>query len=417
MIHIEKIRTEIHPYQHTLVDIFLGKTPNKAGFIHNAEHLADTLFAQLNDYIRIGEKFGINGVSIGEAIAHTGDDVIFELDMISIMTLSRIKLKKLLSSKTIILSDYNDGGLGIFDLSTKGYSRSLPKFLMETGIIPRKIYYATGSYNFGVKIDSLNITSIVIPLWLTVSVINNLYKNTILTNERNQYLNIIKTENYVSTAMCLNMKPRADRLALLALLYEKSLLDYIDWSLVHVSSKEQLFHIYKNSIVKTSIARFSQAYDFPRIIFSDESNRMLIGGLPRFADIPAGLIKKYKWHINTETWFGMNIGLNKRAQYGHVTEKTGKAFFCGSMPLTLATTGYKPYLESLGFIMPDTGIEQHNDPIQKTVALVDHIQHVIENNITPDPDHILHNAELITDKEFLCSLVSKPLIDAFYNDK
>jgi len=97
-------------------------------------------------------------------------------------------------------------------------------------------------------------------------------------------------------------------------------------------------------------------------------------------------------------------------RYGIITEKTFKAMIAGAMPLICGTNGTDDYLEDLGFKIHRTDIDDYSN-IGKSLRLADIYQEIYERQQLPNKEDIMHNAELLLDKEFVCSTIIQPLMD------
>ena len=96
-------------------------------------------------------------------------------------------------------------------------------------------------------------------------------------------------------------------------------------------------------------------------------------------------------------------------KYGIITEKTFKAMIAGAMPLISGPKGTVGYLNNLGFKVYETDIDNYNN-LGKSYRLAEIYKSLYEQQQLPDHNDVMHNAELILDKEFVCSTITKPIL-------
>lgn len=336
------------------------------------------------------KQFSTNNIHFVEThLDNLNNGDIVEIDIYDVNAFSLSEIKKLFANHIVFVHDLIDGGLGVRNNSTGYIINPLIVYLMKNRIGYKKIYHVSGSYDFSLNTESF--TDVVIPFWLPLGMVTT-------------KLNNVKEQNTVNSRVLFpNMKSRRHRVYLVSLLHENGTLDKIDWSLAQRIKANSLGEFAGNNVVQ----QFINSVPLPRAIFP------VTGNLYEHAcPVPYDIVGKYGWHLNVETLYGEKAGFPKQGQYGHVTEKTVKAFLCGAMPLTVAVTGYEDFLRGFGFKIYDTGTEKIRDPNKKIEAMAEVVKYIVDNDIKPRLEDIQHNQKLIQDLNYTCRLITDPVIRA-----
>lgn len=406
------------PRKHTLVDIFLNGTvaPDTTTNIQHFFNSADLLTATtLPDDLRIAELYGSNGISFSDLPDHTDKNIVLE---ISIQWLTRIpisKLKYITDNFHLMLTDFEDGG--------QFANSKLGEYMMLNKFIPKKtIFYATSSSNIVGNTD-LNIQHLHIPYWLFhVGTKSHKFH----ANNKQQYLDQINCSVYTNNILFMNFKPRLYRMKMLLKLFEHGLLDRIDWSLIDgvpstikntTDEHDRIIEIGNNSFLHTQnsprltsheqdlLTQFNHAYTFPRIHSPITTMHSILSSPPEdFA--------KYSWLLSIETGYGNEFPLRYgMGNISFITEKTYRAFTQGSMPIILCDTNSYQYLTELGFQVDNLDLDCYTNSDEKLSQTVKRIEHILDNNIVPEPKKLAHNFNLITDINWLGKQFSECLIN------
>ena len=193
-------------------------------------------------------------------------------------------------------------------------------------------------------------------------------------------------------------KARSWRVDTLAMFDEAGLLDKADWSLYKITKEKSTRYgdfanspalvdiMHNQNYTNDRIDNFLKKYTFPKMI--DE--------VDNFADhmLLKDSWKNYKWYVSLETHCDKLL----------ITEKTLKGFILGVPTVSISAKGYNQYLASYGF-----QVENYNDTAD---TLEDRVKNAIEyiNNREGDKEKAEHNRQLLTNNQFLSSLIVKPLL-------
>jgi len=361
----------------------------------------------------------------------------YEFDLTTFFNTPPEELKRILVNHKVIICDFEDG-LGGRDINDNG---TWLQYIMSLRVMPREIICLTSNIT-KFEHKQLNIKSVPLPIWMHITIdstgfLIHAYNN---NTAKQNYLDMLDRDK--NFALCPNFKPRAPRLAFIAEMYKRNLLDTMDWSLVgynqnlmnpFTKGNETYWDFYKNKTnpdtwkLDMQVNRlpgnnndsFNQVNEkyieyYYETVHNFLSKVKLPKLLPTTEEHPTNIISisehlvgKYYWHIINETMLDQKVAL---IRYGIITEKTFKAMIAGAMPLICGTNGTDDYLEDLGFKIHRTDIDDYSN-IGKSLRLADIYQEIYERQQLPNKEDIMHNAELLLDKEFVCSTIIQPLMD------
>lgn len=414
-----------HKKRFTLTDLFLqepkkkyfdSRDPLEQGVSQYPNHLVpinlqthvlkDTFLSMCKDKI----EFDISMSNI-DPIADK--DTYIEFDISTFMNYNGVELSKILQTHKVIICDFEDG-FGGKDIHNKNFA----SYIMSMHIIPREVLYlSTNVEDF--ELPQLNIKGVSLPVWMHITIactgfLCHAYRD---NSARQHYLDMLDSDNK-NFALCLNYKPRVPRLAFLAELHRRKILDTLDWSLVGYDldlqnpftdhTQKQALHDNDNDKFNMLQQQYKEKYydivtDFidsvqlPKYMFRDSN----------IVSISPELVGKYYWHVVSETILQFRNGFINN---GIVTEKTFKAMIAGAMPLICGPNGTDSYLEKLGFKIHRTDIDEY-DNLDKSFRLADCYQDLQKRQQLPNKQDVMHNAELLLDKKFVCSKIIQPLMD------
>lgn len=364
-------------------------------------------------------------------------DTYYEFDLTTFFHYNPIELTRILKDHKVIICDFEDG-LGGRDISGTG---TWLQYIMSLRVVPREVICLTSNIT-KFEHKQLNIKSVPLPIWMIITIgctgyLTHAYHD---NNAKQKYLEMLDRDK--KFALCPNFKPRAPRLAFIAELYKRNLLDTMDWSLIgydqalmnpFTDGNAEYWNFYKK---QTSVEQWKNDMQINRMPgnnndsfnqvdnkytdqYYENVNKFLSSvELPKLLpdndkhpsniiSISDHLVGKYYWHIVNETMLDHKVAL---IRYGIVTEKTFKAMIAGAMPLICGPNGTDDYLEGLGFKVHRTDIDEYKN-IGKSLRLADYYQDIQERQQLPNKNDIMHNAELLLDKEFVCSTIIEPLME------
>ena len=381
MIYIERLESKINHTKLTFCDILHkdnmpGKNHLRLSF--DARSLTPYVEEKLTD-ISIGSKFGYKGISILQLLAST-HDLIIETSLLDLVLLTKSQQKLLLKNYTIILNDFEEGG---------GYHKLLGPCLIEhiksLDIIPKRIFSVTSGI-FQHDYPELNIKSIYFCAWPFITIFSEqFYVNLIFDQTLKQNaIDKIKSSDK-KFGLCLNRKPKLNRLKLLADLDSKNLLQHFDWTLTYTDipfgDEDDCIHFiktpknyryeegYKSQTIE-AIKHFSNRYKMPKLI--DETRDL------KFRDCVGpdeSWIGKYNYYISTETY--TDYAKTSLGPAGFITEKTIKSFCIGAYPFIAGLPNYEKHLIDLGFKLNSYDYDSLSG-IERVTAIVDDIESAIK---------------------------------------
>lgn len=409
---------QLIPRKHTLVDIFHnGRVAQDT--TSDIQHFFDSSdliqHVTLPKQLKVSTLGGTNGLSIDELSQHQDKQLILEISVYWLYHIPEQALKYITNHFHLMLTDLEDGG--------QLAHNKLTVFFVTSKIVPKNtIFYLTSSTNLN-SIDMLNIKHIHFPYWLFHVGANACIDK---SSNKNLYMQRITESNQTNNILFLNFKPRLYRLKLLTRLYSQGLLDHMEWSLVnrHFSTEPSsapdrdrpIILVEREDITQQTLSRLSQEeYDVYNTICEQYTIPRIYSPIHTTHDqhtLPDEDFAKYAWLLSVETGFGNEFKLNNKiGKISFLTEKTYKAFVQGCMPLTLCDDSVYSYLTSLGFKVDSHDIDMYNDSEEKLTHMVETCKNIIENNVVPDKDDIIHNFNLITDIKWLGKIFSESLIN------
>lgn len=411
MVYIEKLQSSMEYPHLTLVDLVCNNNTQGRNYleIYPASHLLKQhVDNDLND-IKLGQMYGAAGIHINDLLT-TVRDLIVETTYHDLLTLPKAKQIKLLTNYTVILTDIEEGGAFL------GYmGPCLLEHIRTLNVIPKQIY----SLNAGIyqnDYPELNITSCFISSWTVLAMLNDQYFiDLIFDNAKKQQAIDIISKKEKLFGLCLNKKPRYNRVKLLAELDKRNLLELFDWTLLYSSEPlgtDQDFGSFLkspnnfrfNNELETSgdqaILTFLKKHSLPKLMPDAKQNTFgdSIGASPEW-------VGKYQYYVSNETYCNQiptSLGF-----VGFITEKTFKAMSIGAYPFVVGVPDSEKKLKQLGFKINDHGYD-HLQGAERILAVCDVVENAFANPTTTH-DLVLHNFELITNLNFLVGLITNPI--------
>jgi hypothetical protein len=437
MIKLERVKNRViadqndpkHQLGHPLtgrgiIDSFLPSS-EKTLYSFISDTTADTLgkrfieLAKQND-IHIATQFGVEGadlMSLLDAdvdIEHTW----FETSLINIKMLPRRWSKKLLDKYNFIIHDYVEGGTFL------QYGTINPQHEIDAiSLTPKNIVIATSGFKIW---DDITTNHISIPMYAIYSYCwakPNLAQKIAYKPSK--------------TALVLCNKPRESRLLTLAKMHESGLLENSDWSCnINYNSTTKVFNgkqLSAEEVEQLSKSSDPKAWQGATLDAKDPNYNLVetfkkdhenvfpkaLEGLDFVMDSKSGVYSdafdynpawagKYQYYIALET---VHRDHNRKFTYtnGFVSDKTFKGFLTCSPVLSIGDRLHDSYLADLGFEVLDTGADESPYIDQK----IDGVLNIIKKTpfmLTSKNKFIAEkNYNLITNEDFLCNLVIKPL--------
>ena len=411
MAYIEKLQSNIEYPHLTLVDIVHRNNTNGRNYleIYPASHLLKHYINRDLKDIKLGQLYGSSGVHINELLTNT-KNIIVETTYQDLLALPKAKQVKLLKDYTLILTDIEEGGAFF------GYmGPCLVEHIKNLNVIPKRIY----SLNAGIHqhdYPELNITAVFISTWTVLSMLNDQYFiDLIFDNSKKQQALDLLSKKEKRFGLCLNKKPRYNRVKLLAELDKRNLLELFDWTLLYSSEplgtqqdfgsflKSPNNFRFNNDLAASNdhdILRFLEKQTLPRLMSDSKQNTFgdSIGASPDW-------VGKYRYYISNETY--CNKIPTSLGSVGFITEKTFKAMSIGAYPFVIGVPDSEKKLKHLGFKLNDHGYD-HLQGVERILAVCDVVEDAVTNPTTSQ-DMVLHNFELITNLNFLVNLITNPI--------
>lgn len=392
---------------------------------HNAEVLGQKLLDKCKqNEIYLGTEFGAKGVDVKQLLSlpDSYNDVWWEVNFITLMQISKKQLRLLLQRFKFIVHDYVEGGTFL----TVGNINPLE---ILQAIEPNcNVKIAHSGYDFEKKDD------IHIPMY---AIHSYCYAKNSLPNKV-QY-------DPKHLGLCFINKPKDLRLILLSQLHDNGLLKNMEWScninyrkeerkwfgepisdddIDKILNKHENDHyefytgatLPENNRYHIDVENFKTAFDpiFPKNITGLEFTKD--STIADAFKINPDLIGKYKYNIVVET-----LARDHHRDYlyseGFVSDKIFKSMLYCAPVLSVADPHTQRYLRQIGFETLD--VHGRIVEIGEQLDLKDHveqIEYIIEVLQNPDKEirtvwkYIAEeNYNLMTDEDFLCDLVIKPL--------
>jgi hypothetical protein len=409
MIHIEKLSLNgVGKYTwQTFVDNFLGTKETRKHFLEeerpklsrayiNSQILTPHLFTKLSN-ITLGKYFGFVGVDINLLLSDqiNIENLVIEISVDNLNSLSNRKLKLLLEKFPIILNDFEEGGnlYGKEDLN-------LVKFLSERNIKPKQLFLVGSGVQYKDYPD-LNIYKIHYDYWMIISAtISEKFSNALFDSQYKQSL-LDKLALDIPRDFCIIpiFKPRVHRIKLLAYLESLSLLEKCDWSLAfnYTPETDNYRSLKVKSDVASKLSNFLNKYNFPKFLSRNSGldwTDIISPSMPCF--------NQYNYYLSVETFLGDEL-LTPMGSCGFVTEKTFKGFLTGAAPLIYGPKEINDHLSKIGFktLTADIDISNYRE--------VGDFLNILSNNTVHERELIQHNFDLITNKDYLTDQIVQPL--------
>lgn len=411
MIKVEKLKCD-HAQPHlTVIDLLYRNNTNAENYlgIYPATHLLKNYVVSNLKNITIGTQYGAKGVDINQLLAEP-QDLVIETTYHNLLSLPKNKQIALLKNYTIILTDVEEGGCFYGFMGP-----DLIEHIDGLGIIPKKIYSLSAGL-LQTDYPRLNIQSVYICIWPPITMLNDDYYINIVFNEQARNNAAIKIKEPNKTfGLCLNKKPRYNRVKMLAELDQRGLLKNFDWTLLY--SKEPLggpndygnfvkspnnFRFNSNLAQNSSHAmkQFLSKYSLPRLM--PDAKKSTYGDCCGPAPTWMG---QYYCYVSNETY--SNQIHTSLGQAGFITEKTFKGMCIGAYTCVVGVPGSENKLKELGFQLLDVEYDSlwGEDRIR---AVADHVQWLQQS--MPDlREYALHNFNLMSSANFLANLIAEPL--------
>lgn len=387
-------------------------------FPHDTSLIRDLILTELEkSNVFLGKHHGITGISINNLLNnnHSGYDYHIEIPVGHICYYNLQDLILLSNKYKLIFVDIEEGNTCPFkwtDHSNVTHNSKFKKFLKESGINIDNVYYASPSFEDIRLCREIKFYKI----WILMQALcTPIVQDIIENNNKQKYLDIIRTKPYEKFAVFRNWRARPWRVVLLSLLYNNKVLDNIDWSLIgdygHFKFSRKTVEFRKD--------------DFLRLMPYDWLNRNnFTSTVDNFFTDHESVLPKFLLDTDTVDKFSvMKLNADQFKKYcysidvddaGMITEKPVKSFLQGSTPILIL--GYSNGIDkfrSLDFKFPDYDFNNLpcNDNTIKQAA--DTIKFLHDNNISPNIDDVIHNFEMCVDKHKLVSYLVQPLVDMF----
>lgn len=380
-MQIEKIDNSSSPGRHYpgLIDIFDDKILSNKNFIYFTDvfgYIHKEFLQGMQSRFVLGKQYGTKGVDI-DLVCSQPSDIYYELCPVTLQDLPKNKIKYFLKNYNVIIHDYPEGTfMSVLSIHPIEYIRSL-------GIKPRNIILSSSSGD-EIKDLTLNIKSGFVPIYLMQQYVPH---------------KIDFNFNPSKLALIPVRKARSSRIKLLARLHEQDLLKECDWSLVSNTDEQSLDSLYTNKELDYNKLEISDE-DYIKDFYSKYKDE-----LPKVLDLlennsPFTSIwnipfrsRNYNYYVAAEPILGGPI---------FATEKTWKGMYIGLPVLTLASSGFNKWLESLGF--KTIGDFDHLDHEERIMGIVDFLQKPID--LEHNESVARHNYNLVYNKEFIFSLIN-----------
>lgn len=363
--------------------------------------------ATLPNHIHFNQLYGRDGATVSDLASTNRTDILVEIPANWLLALTADEFTSISSKHHILITDFEDGGMYI--------NIKLIKYLIGIRCVPKKtIYYITSSILLN-DVPHLNLKHIHIPYWLfNHGAIAYDYHR----HRYNDSIAHITGSVYPNKLLFLNFKPRLYRMKALIELSERGILDSpgVSWSLINSApafdnpqpcTTDNYFnldidvsdemHTQNCSRLSTTDAdryrQFISRYTLPKT--HSLSDNHIQTWLPAETDHAA-----YQWNFAVETHYGDEIPLrNRLGTASFMTEKTYKSFTQASMPVILCAGDTNKYLTDQGFLLDDMPFSATVNQIEKFEQVIDFIERIVQDDIKPDVDKLVHNFKHITDIE------------------
>ena len=437
MIMLERVKNRVvadptnpkhqlgHPWTgRGIIDSFLLSN-EKTLYSFISDTTADTLgkrFLQLakQNQIHVATQFGVEGVDLLTLLDAKVDrnKTWFETSLINLIMIPSSLAKKLLDNFNFIVHDYVEGGTFL------QYGNINPQQELDRlSTTPKNIVIATSGFKIP---DNLVTNHISIPMY---AVYSYCWAKPMLAQK--------VAYKPSKTALVLCNKPRESRLVTLAKMHNYGLLENSDWSCNinynydtkewngKVLTAEEVSELSKSNDPKAwqgdvlepndpnynIVETFKKHYKdiFPKSLEGlDFVMESMSGVYSNAFDYDASWVGKYQYYIALET---LQQDHNREFTYtdGFVSDKTFKGFLTCSPVLSVGDRLHDEYLTDLGFEILDTGADKSPYLDQRIDGVVNVIRKT-DFMLTSKNKFIAEkNYNLMTDEDFLCNLVIKPL--------
>lgn len=408
MVHIEKLSLKnIGKYSwQTFVDHLLGdkskrqhllekQMQNRARSFINTNMLSTHVFSKLKN-VSVGKYYGFEGADIDLLLVSEPniENLVIEISIDNINSLSKQKLKLLLEKYPVILNDFEECGTLYGPPNPH-----LIDILSSLNIKPKMLFLVGSCFQLN-DYPELNIYKIPFEYWaVSTAVIDQYFSNCIFDKSAKQEIIDLFDSEPLDFCVVPLFKPRKNRVELLVQLDQQNLLEKTDWSLGYNIAKHNYTATLKYKTRENytdSQLEFLSKHEFPKFIEGPTADwKDVISPL-------AGWLNKYKFQICAETYMGHEIP-TPMGGCGAVTEKTYKSFLTGSTPIVYGPLGSTSHLKNYGFNILIDGYDSTNP------AIISSILAEMYNNPIYSKEAKIHNFELLLDPDFLTGLICEPL--------
>jgi hypothetical protein len=384
MVKIEKILTKLERPEKVLppgyVDVFHSNPDTYMAWHYR--NLKKLFLPLLPNSLQIGLEYGIQGKPILEILTEEPSDTLWEIDYITLLTLSKKLLKALLKDHRVIVAQLMESGIFNLDNDREDIVTNLRanyeiRDLIEHGAGPM---FALFTHNH----------------------VSDEYPNKKFAYEPK------------TLALVPARKPRDNRVKFIAKLYEQGMLDDCDWSLTYVEDPphpESIMpgdgHFFKSINVNALRFTLLNKTEEPYLLKFYKDN---IDILPKSFDMPNKLFSDT--NRVREEWFGsytFKIALetqshNVESQEHFLTEKTFKGFMLGLPTMVLGPSGMEQTVKDMGFEFYDFEYD-HLDGDERSDKMISCLKQ--EHDLTVLKEIAKRNFTKMWDKNFLLDLVVK----------
>lgn len=353
---------------------------------HVRSVIGDLVINQLSDHgITLGSRFGGKGIDFRVLFSSEPDDSYYEVSAkhLCLLNLSPNRITKLLTNHKLFVHDYCEAGFFIKQFIDQ-YSEFLP--------LARDITYFHAVDNEHKGNWQVNIPrghkEISLPICLYG--VGTFYQR--------EKFHILPAYNQQDILIPVH-KARGWRIDALAVMDEKGLLDYADWSLYKIDPASvsgpndfkrspALRDIMHNSECNYDVLNFINKYSWPRMLPQDN-------------------IQRFDEHLNlNQQWqnYKRYVGIETHCDKWVISEKSLKGFILGVPSVTISAKNFNSYLNRYGF--------EIDGDYDSADTLVERTRHATDFMLSSNgnKDIAMHNQLLLKDNQFLSSLIVDPLM-------
>ena len=357
--------------------------------------------------LKFNQIYGKAGATPSDLIVSTRTDLLIEVPATWLRRIPKHLFKEIISKHHVLITDFEDGGMFI--------NNELCEYLISLRTMPKKTIYHLTSSTLLNDVPHLNLKHIHVPYWIVNhgTVAYTHYKHNIA-----EHVDLIANSKYENKLLFLNFKPRLYRMKSLIALANRGVLDEsgVDWSLINLAPGvenpvpcrsdiqfsmdntvteeiHQQNYAHLTSAETQQYHEFMSRYTLPK--YHTPANNIIQSWLPAESDFAS-----YQWNYAVETHYGNEFPLRyNMGTASFMTEKTYKGFTQASMPVILCAGDTNKYLTDQGFLLDNMPFSATVNQVEKFEQVIDFIDRIVQDDIKPDVDKLIHNFKHITDIE------------------